>query len=137
MTNAKPNGLRKSLCVSGAISLFNESLKRKFNQKTIPLAAVIGVFLLAANISFSQPCPVTPCNAPHQTLVNLANVPLCGSGTLALDGDVQSNQTDCLNNDLNCHEFIVFRAPNSLTQQFTVKVGQGSGCTGELDASYA
>ncbi len=87
--------------------------------------------------SILSQCPVTTCNSIHQTFVNLATVPLCGESNIDLIGDIQSNQNDCENGSLNCHEFIISRPPGSLTQQFALKVGQGSGCTGELDGYFA
>ena len=38
---------------------------------------------------------------------------------------------------LNCFEFIFVRDPGSVTQQFSLEIGQGNGCNGELDASYS
>ncbi len=99
------------------------------------------VFFIAitflSNTTICQQCPVTPCNASHQTLIDISTVPSCATGSISLDGDVESNQNDCQDGNLNCHEFIIYRPPLSLTQQFNLHVGQGTGCTGELDASFA
>ncbi|MBK9983112.1 MAG: HYR domain-containing protein [Saprospiraceae bacterium] len=100
------------------------------------IVLLISITFWSVNL-FCQQCPVTPCTVAHQTFIDIASVPYCGTGSLSLDGDVQPNQNDCQNGSLNCHEFIVYRPPLSLTQQFNLHVGQGSGCTGELDASFA
>ena len=103
----------------------------------VTLASIVALIMLAfSGVVSAQDCPVTPCDEVHQTYVNLSQVPQCGQSTISLNGDLQNGQTDCQNGSINCHEFIVFRPAGSLTQQFTLKVGQGSGCNGELDASY-
>ncbi len=96
---------------------------------------ISALVLLAGSITAQ--CPITPCESEHQTFVDLSNVPECGSGNIDLMGDIQMSQGDCQNGTLNCHEFILFRPSGSNTEQFTLEVGQGNGCTGELDGSFA
>ncbi|MEO5906194.1 MAG: hypothetical protein ABIQ11_05675, partial [Saprospiraceae bacterium] len=97
---------------------------------------MISALILLSGSTTAQ-CPVTTCDPAHQTFVDLSTVPECGSGGVDLTGDLQMNQDDCQNGTLNCHEFIMFRSFESNTQEFTLKVGQGIGCTGELDGSFA
>ncbi|MEP6794815.1 MAG: HYR domain-containing protein [Saprospiraceae bacterium] len=106
-------------------------------QSYFRLLVLLMTMVFWSNTIICQLCPVTPCNTSHQTFIDISTVPSCVDGSLSLDGDVQSNQNDCRDAGLNCHEFIVYRPPFSLTQQFNLHVGQGSGCTGELDASFA
>ncbi|HZV68020.1 MAG TPA: HYR domain-containing protein [Saprospiraceae bacterium] len=103
----------------------------------LKILLLFAALIIWSPIVVCQLCPVTPCDIPHQTLVDISTVPACGTGSINLDGEVESNQNTCENGSLNCHEFIVYRPPFSLTQQFNLHVGQGSGCTGELDASFA
>ncbi|MEO6130465.1 MAG: hypothetical protein ABIQ02_01365, partial [Saprospiraceae bacterium] len=102
---------------------------------------ILLLFIFWSGPAFGQcPTPVTTCLAAHQTTIDLSTVPQCGSGTVSIQGDIQGNQSDCnatANSNWHCHQFIITRPANSTTQQFTLKVGQGAGCSGELDATYA
>ncbi|MEO5905749.1 MAG: hypothetical protein ABIQ11_03430, partial [Saprospiraceae bacterium] len=97
----------------------------------------LAFILFASSLIHAQQCPVTTCQPIHITSINLATVPECGVGTTSVVGDIQGSQPDCENGPNNCHEFIMFRPAGSVTQQFTLEVGQGSGCNGELDATFS
>ena len=111
-------------------------MKNLTSTETKQLVVFISTVFLWSGSAFGQ-CNVTPCASAHQTFIDLATVPECGVGSVDLTGDVQNNQPDCELGALNCHEFIIYRAPSALTQQFTLQVGQGNGCTGELDFSLS
>ncbi len=117
-------------------------IKRATTLNTRMKHALIYIALLINfNLVFGQcPNPVTPCLPAHQTTIDLSTVPQCGSSSISVQGDIQGNQSDCLgtaNSNWNCHQFTITRPAGSLSQQFTLTVGQGAGCTGELDATYA
>ncbi|MEP6794984.1 MAG: hypothetical protein ABJB16_11705, partial [Saprospiraceae bacterium] len=103
--------------------------------------SLITLFMTCSGSLFGQcPTPVTTCLAAHQTAIDLSTIPQCGTATVDFVGDIEGTQTDCnatANNIWHCHQFIITRPANSTTQQFVLKVGQGSGCNGELDATYA
>ncbi|MEP6794814.1 MAG: hypothetical protein ABJB16_10845, partial [Saprospiraceae bacterium] len=105
------------------------------------IAMIAAVILFNSISAFSQcPTPVTACLAAHQTTIDLSTIPECGTATVDFVGDIEGTQTDCnatANSNWHCHQFIITRPANSTTQQFVLKVGQGSGCNGELDATYA
>jgi hypothetical protein len=119
---------------------FPKNLKviNRFNSHVLRKTAFAWVCFFFASGFIEAQCPVTDCLPLHVTSVNLETIPECGVGTVSIQGDIQNGQTDCKNGPLNnCHEFVMFRPSGSVTQQFTLEVGQGSGCNGELDATYS
>ncbi len=132
---------------------------KKTNIKLMGFFLVFVTSLTALSVcSFAQSgCDAIgslSCNAFHTTVINLddPNFPVCGTVDipLDLDGDIGgngANRDDCTLNTgtcgphdptiANCHRFIFERDAGSLTQQFTMSIGQGNGCNGELDASFS
>lgn len=81
-------------------------------------------------------CPTT-CNDEHSTLVNLSDVLLCSQGTVSLFGEVDKNTSDCETpTGLDCHEFVFVKPAAWPSLNFTLSVGRGSGCNGNLNAGY-
>ena len=102
------------------------------------LMALCSLFLLQSKV-FGQ-CPIPPtidCSNGYSLTTLMSTLPECGTGTVELLGDVKNNTTCEDAAGLNCYEFIFQRDPGSVTQQFSLEIGQGNGCNGELDASYA
>ncbi|MGS2727382.1 HYR-like domain-containing protein, partial [Psychroserpens sp. BH13MA-6] len=89
------------------------------------------------SLSYGQ-CPdhtSSVCDG-QRVSVDVDTLPFCDVGSTSIEGDINQN-LDCEDiTGLNCFEFMFFRAENSTTESFTFDVGQGQGCTGELDASY-
>ncbi|MBR9915965.1 MAG: hypothetical protein GYB32_14300, partial [Algicola sp.] len=89
------------------------------------------------SLSYAQ-CPdhtSSVCDG-QRVSVDVDTLPFCDVGSTSIEGDINQN-LDCEDiSGLNCFEFMFFRAENSATESFTFDVGQGQGCTGELDASY-
>ncbi len=94
-------------------------------------------FLLLIGISqmgWGQ-CPdVSNCTG-NITLINVDALPDCPGGT-TFDGKPGQNTSCTDGNGYNCWQYIMQRSPNSPTQQFSLNLGQGQSCNGELDASY-
>ncbi|MEZ5043923.1 MAG: SprB repeat-containing protein [Saprospiraceae bacterium] len=69
----------------------------------------------------------------------MSTIPVCDPNSpsgVVFDGKPGQN-ADCTDNlGYNCWQYKIQRPPGSLTQQFTIKLGQGQSCNGELDASY-
>ncbi len=120
---------------------FRNSTRQFISNKLKALSGLRLVFaLLSVFLTYGSAiaqCPVTPCDQAHITTIDIDVLPICGQGSTDFTGDIQGNQTDCKNGPNNCHEFIIKRSPNSLTQQITLQIGQGNGCNGELDATFA
>ena len=99
-------------------------------------------FLFIGLYSVNAQCPdhnTSLCDG-QKVEVNVDSLPFCDEGSTSIEGDITNNggnPSSCLDEDGNaCFEFKFFRAENSATESFTFDVGQGQGCTGELDASW-
>ena len=99
---------------------------------------VFSVFAVAQTQSGGCPDHNTNTCAGQQVDVNVDSLPFCDEGGANIEGDITNNggnPSSCLDeNGDACFEFRFFRAVGSATQSFTFDVGQGQGCTGQLDA---
>ncbi|MCB0689346.1 MAG: hypothetical protein KDC53_22565, partial [Saprospiraceae bacterium] len=109
-------------------------------------------FLSSINhFTYSQ-CPTFPSCDERTTIIDIDNndpnyefyVPVCGQGEASFDFDITNNICDMTTEvcgqsgtaELNCHK-IIFRRSNTTDElTFMARIGQGSGCNGELDATF-
>ena len=133
MTNSTKSEIKRRV-----VQRFRLIPKQWLYRNLLPFGLLL--FFGLGNTSLYGQCPdPIICDNGFTTIIDLSTVPTCDPNSpsgVIFDGKPGQNANCTDNLGYNCWQYKIQRPPGSLTQQFTIRIGQGQSCNGELDASY-